>query len=206
MGADDPPRAAVPSPWRTIWFSPRITIRQLNEADVRPSWVPVMVLAVPVLLLNFIQSIRSTPSIADTPTSTVILTFSKYELFNLVAAPFVLAFLGHWLGGIAPTGRLWRAVVWSHIPVAAASAFWMPVVLIFGRRVLLEALTGPLVSVSDFATELAIFWGFVLLVAMVAEAQRFSLGRAITCLIGLSLAFFLYMAAAIQIERFVGLR
>jgi hypothetical protein len=61
MCADDPPRAAVPTPWRTIWFSPRITIRRLIEADVRSSWVPVIVLAVTVLLLEFVQSIRSTP-------------------------------------------------------------------------------------------------------------------------------------------------
>ena len=35
-----------PHPWRTMWFSPRITVRGILDVADRPSWMPVAVLAV----------------------------------------------------------------------------------------------------------------------------------------------------------------
>ena len=178
MGADDPPRPTVPSPWRTIWFSPRITIRQLIDADVRPSWVPVIVLALPALMLDYLDTFWSKPSHEDYPISQAVFFFVTGHIFYLVVGPFLLAFVGRWRGGSTSAGCIRQAIIWSYLPVAAASAFCiaaasalcLPVLLIFGRRVF-EALIGPFVSVADFAIVSAALWGYVIVVGMLAEVR-----------------------------------
>jgi hypothetical protein len=206
MGADVTDRAAVQSPWLTIWFSPRISIRRLIEGDVRASWLPVMVLALPAVMLHSIQSLRSTPSLADTPVSLAIFVFIKFEFFILVVGPFLLALVGRWLGGYAGVGSIWQALVWSHAPVAVSGVLWIPVVLVFGNTVFLEALSGPLPSLAIFATQLASLWSSLLVLGMVAEVQRFSLGRAIISYIPFYIALILFVGAMGHVERFVGLR
>jgi hypothetical protein len=212
MGADDPPRAALPSPWRTIWFSPRITIRQLIEADVRPSWVPVLVLALPALLLEYIDTFRSNPANATYSISKSLFFFVTAHFLFLVVNPFVLAFVGRWRGGSASASCIRQAILWSYLPVAAAgafwiagaSAFWMPVALLFDRRVL-EALTGPFLSLADATIVLAALWGWVIMVGMLAEVQRCSLYRVIDSLFALYLANLLFLLATYASARLVGL-
>jgi hypothetical protein len=178
----------------------------LIAADVRPSWVPVIVLTLPAFILAPLQSALPNPSLADTTISFYVLASSKMLFYYLVVSPFLLALVGRWLGGHADAGLIRQVVAWSMVPVAVASAFWIPIVLLVGRRVLTEALTGPLPAVTDFAAAVCGAWSDVVYVGMLAEVQRFSLGRAIISLIVQYLGMLVSWAATIQIERFVGLR
>jgi hypothetical protein len=43
------------APWRTIWFSPRRTMRRIVDSDARPNWVAVVALAAPAQAVAALQ-------------------------------------------------------------------------------------------------------------------------------------------------------
>jgi hypothetical protein len=202
---NDPPRPQFPSPWRTIWLSPRSTGRRLLETDNWREWLPVIVFAAPASFLSVVQSARLNPALANVPPAEFVWTWAKFEFYTLVLSPFVLAAIGRLLKGTASARRIRPIVMWAHLPVAVASAFWIPVVLSAGTAVLHEARGGWTVELARFASQSAGLWSSVVLIIMLAEAEAFSVGRAIVAYIGQWCGVVLYVTAVNALLRGVGL-
>ena len=182
----------TPNPWRTIWLSPRITIRRLLEADVRPGWVPVVALTALASAFAATQVDPDSGTFSFARSMMPVILGIAQVIFGVVIGPFLLAFVGGWLGGEADPADIREAVAWSYVPVAVATVAWLPLLLAYGSRAFTADLSPatpaqwaalPALLVL-FATNL---WSLVLLVATLAEVQRFSIAKAIACLIILSI-------------------
>jgi hypothetical protein len=95
----DAPELTAPNPWRTMWFSPRWTIRRIVDAEVRPSWVPVVALAI---LNGAIRSLQLEPkdnSFSAAQSFYPVVIGGAQFVFAIVVGPILLAVVGGWLGG-----------------------------------------------------------------------------------------------------------
>jgi len=185
------PTAIEQSPWRTIWFSPRITIRRLLDAENRPSWIPVVALTAISSALTAIQ--LDPEGTISVPGSTMPVIIGVLQLvFGVLIGPFLLAFTGGWLGGEADPADIRQAVAWSYVPTAVSSVLWIPVLLAFGYRafgtdVSPESGLEWLGMAALLLMTVAYFWSVPLLVATLAEVQRFSFVKAIVSLVILTI-------------------
>ena len=184
----------APRPWRTIWFSPRRTIRALVDADVRPSWVPVVALAVLHQVLASILGVMAPDGTISSARATMPAIIGGLQvIFGVLVGPFILAFTGGWFGGDADPDEIRQSVAWSYAPVAVATIF---PVLIFALNTSLprESIAAGEVTASGIGVALILLgsivvyfavlvWAVVLQVATLAEVQRFSILRAIGSLL-----------------------
>lgn len=188
MDADTPLVASSLNPWRTIWFSPRRTIRRIVDAEVRPSWVPVIALAAlhQAILSLEIDPAEGTLSLAR---SAVPVTVSVLQLiFGVLVGPFLLAFVGGWLGGEADPAEIRQSAAWSHLPLAVSTACWIPIVAVYGWNTLgqnfaPDAAHQWLILVVGLLMFAAMVWTIVLQIVTLAEVQRFSIVRALASII-----------------------
>jgi len=172
--------AAPPqSPWRTIWFSPRRTIRRIVDAEVRPTWWPVVALSAlgqAVAALAFDPDGSLSLSNSFMPVTIGI----AQAIFGVLVGPFLLAFVGGWLGGDADPADIRQAVVWGNVPFAVAAVGWIPLALWFKGSLSNPDAEIPLAVVPVMlALGIAAEWSVVTQIVALAEVQRFSVWRAI---------------------------
>src|SRR5687768_14341988 len=93
--------AVTARPWRTIWFSPRRTMRELLASDVRPAWTLVVSLAALHGALATLAGLaaRGELSVGQAAMPTIIGVLQVF--FGVLIGPFLLAFSGGWFGGQA---------------------------------------------------------------------------------------------------------
>ena len=105
---------------------------------------------------------------------------SAGTIFGVLIGPFILAFVGGWLGGNADPAEIRQAVAWSYAPFAVAGLCWMPVAILYRDRSSDMPVTLlPLV----LAALIGALWSLVTQVAMLAEVQQFSILRAIASIV-----------------------
>jgi hypothetical protein len=185
--------AAFPRPWRTIWFSPRRTIRALLDAEVRPSLVPVVALAALHQALAAILNVMGPDGTVLASRATMPVAVGVLQLvFGVLVGPFILAFTGGWFGGEADPGEIRQSVAWSYAPLAIANIVLVPM-LALSAAIRQDGLAGVETGASQLGAALmllgtvalyfvALGWAIALQVATLAEVQRFSILRAIASL------------------------
>jgi hypothetical protein len=181
-----------------MWLSPRVTIRRIVEAEIRPSWIPILALLVVGEVLGSSQVEPGTWAIAADTYGPIGLNLFRLA-FGLLVGPFLLALVGGWFGGEAYPEDLREAIVWSSLPAAVAALFWIPLVFAFGTRALGGEIepTSPLQWIAVLALvgmAGAYLWSMVLHVLTVAELQRFSILKASVCFVILLLPLLLITA------------
>lgn len=180
-----PPPAPQRSPWRTIWFSPRRTIRRIVDSDARPSWVPVVALAALTQGFMSLQLDPNDGTLSLSRSAMPVMIGVLQLVFGVLVGPFLLAFVGSWFGGDADPTEIRQAVAWSYVPVAVAAVCVIPPLLFGGPAGPDDTPQTPLqwiALVSVLAIGLASLWAFVLEVITLAEVQRFSIIRALACI------------------------
>ena len=104
-------------------------------------------------------------------------------VFSVLVGPFLLAFVGNWLGGEADPSDIRQAVAWSYAPFAVVGLVWVPIIMAYGG-----VPTAPVgeeepilwgLALAGLAVLTAALWTLWLEVVMLAEAQRFSIWRAV---------------------------
>ena len=190
METEAPHAPPIPRPWRTIWFSPRRTIRAIVEAEVRPSWVPVVALAALHQVLAAILGAMGPDGTITTARATMPAVVGGLQMiFGVLVGPFILAFTSGWFGGQADPDDIRQSVAWSYAPLAVATIFLMPI-LAASTSLRQADIAGNVMTASQIGAALialgalvlyfaAIAWALVLQVVTLAEVQRFSILRAI---------------------------
>jgi hypothetical protein len=111
------------------------------------------------------------------------------SVFGIVVGPILLAVVGGWLGGQADATGIRQAVAWSYVPCAAATVFWIPILLVLGANAFRQdfmpagAVEWLAMLLLIVALPVPIVWTLVLSVITLAEVQRFSIVRTIASMI-----------------------
>ena len=179
-----------------MWFAPRVTVRRLIETQERPSWVPVVALAGVSQGFGWVTNHPQFASRGGVETVAAFALFfgAAALVYSVLVRPFMLAFVGGWLGGDGDPVDIRQAMAWSLVPQALAAPLWFLLLAAYGRKAFnpqdLSLMALPLLLLITMAT----FWTVTLQVAGLAEALRFSIWRALLSLIILSLPLLLFAA------------
>ena len=184
--------AEVPAelnPWRTIWFSPRVTVRYLIDAEEPPGWVPVFALGTIGSLLDTVNSWWHASA------GQLFQNLALAMLFGILGiwlSPVFMAFYGRRRGGVGRSSQIRVAYAWSSVPIVVGAVGWAPLWLAGGVGYEMNApgdssqLVLDLIHLGILAT---FVWNLVILVAGLAEIHRFSVWRAIETVIVMIVAF-----------------
>ena len=175
-------------PWRTIWFSPRRTMRELLASEVRPGWTLVVGLAALHGALATLGGLAAKGELSFTMAAMPTIIGVLQVVFGMLIGPFLLAFSGGWFGGQADPEEIRQSLAWSYAPFAVTAVCWIPVMLAGGGPVAPGQVDAPsasmlLKALLLFAVTLvyvaALLWTFVLQVITLAEVQHFSVPRSL---------------------------
>lgn len=169
-------------PFKTIWTSPRVTVRRIIA--VNPD-MHVLLLACLAGIGNTLNR-ASTRNAGDEMPLLVILLLSVVlgplgGLFSLYVGAALLRLTGRWIGGTGIAHHLRTAMAWAYVPSVAALVLWVPLILLLGDDMFTEATprldAQPLLWIPFLAMVLvgmvAGFWTLVLLCNTIAEVQGF---------------------------------
>lgn len=184
MQPEPRPASPTPSPWRTIWLSPRQTIRGVVSANVRPSLVPVVGIAFIAVLLNAANTALSSPPLWRSLLRGGAIAFCVMTGY-IAFGPVLLAWHGRWRNGVGGRREIRQALAWGYAPIAASVICWLPLwIATNGSAYDYDIRLPPILRLLTLPPFLAAnllgpIWSFGLTVVMLAEVQRFSVWRAI---------------------------
>jgi hypothetical protein len=179
-----------------MWFAPRVTVRRLIEAQEGPSWVPVVALAAVNQGFAWVQNHPQFASRGGVETVAAFALFfgAVMLLYSVLVGPFMLAFIGGWLGGDGDPVDIRQAMAWSLVRQALAAPLWILLLAAYGRKAFHPQDLPPMALPLLLLITMAAFWTLPLQVAGLAEALRFSIWRALLSILILSLPLFLFGA------------
>ena len=167
-----------------MWLAPRETVRRIIDAEERPSWYPVVALASMSQGLLWLQgNPRVVLEGSAAAAAGMALFFGALMLvYSVIVGPFLLAIVGGWLGGEGDASDVRQAIAWSLVPQAAAVIVWIVMLAVFGRLVFTP--DPPVYTAPSFlAIAVLGVWTFVLQVAVLSAALRFSIWRALLLIV-----------------------
>ncbi len=174
-------------PWLTIWIAPRSTMREILDRDPKHLFLTLCMLG------GFEKLIWASFNTHFGDLSTVAFIFVNAAIFGpplAIARVFLqsafLTWTGRLIGGKGSHAEVRSAIVWSGIPEIATIIYWFLAVATFGSE-LFSSVT-PVIDKSAYLTVqyfglyavigIFTFWGIVLYLICLAEAQRFTVWKA----------------------------
>lgn len=175
---------ARPNPWRTIWFSPRRTIREVNAADYPPTWAPVIGLSYVASALEAGNTWWATGDPVGGSTARALVIMLSVTLVSVWAGPLIVAAYGRWRGYAGTSTQIRAALVWSFLPTAVSGLFWLPIWIANDWRPMRD--DAPIQNVGESlavllygVTLLAPLWSLLLGYLTLAEVQQVSWSHAL---------------------------
>ena len=172
-----------PSPLKTIWYEPRVTIRRILEDNPLPS----SILLASLTGINGVLDELSNRNLGDEHSLPIILLAAVIigPIAGLIAIwifSFILKWSGNPLGGTGDIKRIAAALAWSSLPGLIGLIFWAPQLYLFGSEMFREEMpaleTKPYLLAAiigfDGLSVVFSFWGMIMLCFMLAEAQHFA--------------------------------
>ncbi len=176
------------SPWVTIWFEPRETMRQIMNTGLGQGFILLSAIYGLPLAFNLIQSFAFSvlvPLWAILIGSLVLCTF--LGMIGIYVASWLLELTGAWIGGKANFMQIRSAVAWSNVPTVVTILMWILLLGVFGGQVFdrefaqtqfIGYQAGILFLVMLVEMVVSV-WGFIILLNTLAEVQGFSVWRAL---------------------------
>lgn len=180
----------IKSPYLSIWFHPRKTIRYILDTD------PEKHVTLIAMLLGILTAFdkASDQALADTYPgpfwSLIVLCVVIGLLFGpirLYIYAVVFKWVGSLFGGVATRQEMKTTFAWSFFPMLFALPIWFLIIRMLGRDLFSE--TGTLIDTNPLiafiflicyvALFLLNFWAVILLVINLSEAHRFSIWKGI---------------------------
>ena len=176
------------NPWVSIWTRPRETIERIVETDPEKHVVALAALGGVVQAL----SQASDHNLGDRVGLLVILAMvliagSIGGVIGVYLSAVLLRWTGKWIGGNASTVNLRAAVAWGYLPMIAAGALWIPMVLLLGREAFASQTprldqSGSLalaVLIIGVLMIIAAVWTTVVMLKAIGQVQGFSAWKAL---------------------------
>jgi hypothetical protein len=178
----DFPESSGPGPFRTIWSSPRETIRRIVATD------PELHVTLLICLAGIGESLdRASKNYAgDKIPFEIILAFACIlgplgGLFGVWIYSHLIRISGKWIGGLGDYEEIKAAIAWASVPNVAGLVLWIPLLLISGNESFTEdannlvANTYLAIAVLLLAIVQLILgiWSLVLLCNTIAEVQDY---------------------------------
>jgi hypothetical protein len=169
-------------PFRSIWTSPRLTIRKIvsTHPELHVLWL--------ICLAGVGETLdrASMRNSGDEMPLAAILAMACVlgplgGLFGLWIGSHLIRWTGTWIGGTAPREHIKSAMAWASVPSVLALTLWIPQLVLFGADNFTSAtpkldatplLWIPFLAIAPVETVIGI-WGLVLLCNTIAEVQGF---------------------------------
>lgn len=178
----DSPESSGPGPFRTIWSSPRETIRRIVATD------PELHVTLLICLAGIGESLNraSNRNAGDQLPLGAILALACIlgplgGLFGVWIYSHLIRISGKWIGGLGDYEEIKAAIAWASVPNVVGLVLWIPLLLITGKETFTEHAPN-LVANSNLAiatlllaiVQLALgIWSLVLLCNTIAEVQDY---------------------------------
>jgi hypothetical protein len=164
------------SPWITIWFQPRHTLRKQLLQDPQYALIFLAVLGGLLNGYGWIYYSWQAYPFADTLQRFNLVLASLcagvlYMVMYLYLFGWLYSWTGSWIGGQGDFTRCKCAVGWSFYPFIVSSCFALIQVT--------EQFPPNIQTALGMITFILSIWAIVILFALIAEAHQFSVGKAI---------------------------
>ena len=174
-------------PWVSMWTHPRMTIRHINEYNVRYRFLVLSTLYGWPAALQIAQSFgfsQSMPLLGILLSTLVVAPF--IGMFWFYAVSGLLFWIGKWFGGVASFLSVRSAVSWSNITSLVFLAIWAGLILTFRESLFLRDFAETIINRFQAVTllimssvQIVFFcWTVVLFLQSLAEVQGFSVWKA----------------------------
>jgi hypothetical protein len=172
--------ADTPSPWISIWFKPRYSIRRILDSG---NFGPYMLLAA-VGGIDLVLYKLSEKTYADLPISTAlgmaIIIGPIGGLISIYLWGWLLPWSGRWLKGTATAREMRVALGWAQVPAIVSLFFWGVDLTVHGDHAFSNSVEPTTLSiVLGLLSTILILWQFFIHIKLIAEVQKFSAIRAI---------------------------
>lgn len=169
-------------PFRSIWTSPRLTIRKIVSINPELHVLWLICLAG----VGHTLDRASMRNAGDEMPLAAILAMACVMgplggLFGLWIGLHLIRWTGTWIGGTAPREHIKSAIAWASVPSVFALTLWIPQLVLFGDDNFTAAtpkldaahlLWIPFIAIALVEIVIGI-WGIVLLCNTIAEVQGF---------------------------------
>lgn len=182
------------NPWYSLWFRPRKTIRQLLDTAYDEKTLHKLVAVAGICsVINSCES-KSIGDILGTGYTTMVIVV----LMALVLGPIggyiglyiesgLISWTGKWIGGQGSDKDIRTAIAWSNVPLIWGLILIVLELILFGNEMFTKAtpnidsniFLGLLFALFMMADFIIAIWYLCIGIACLAEAQRFSVWRAI---------------------------
>ena len=179
---------SVLNPWRSIWFSPRQTVRALINADDPPSWVPAFLVFLIGSWLERVNLLWAQGHLR-LPLAVVRATVLRFALHCAVfwATAWFLGVYGRRQRGVGTAKNLRLALGWSCAPFLPYLLAWGPIWILSGGPLYAEAdvqsIGWAVAWLLYLLVSIAWVWMPILMVVTVAEVHRFPVWQSIESLV-----------------------
>jgi hypothetical protein len=185
FGAENLPPVLAPNPFRTIWFQPRRTMREILAEDPRRNVIMLFLVAGAASSLER----ASDQSAAEGGPMGVIIAFSltvgpaMVLLLNWILS-HTISWTGEWMGGRAEPVAVRAAMAWGYFPTACTLPLWFLLIGLTGNQMFLKEPAifdeddpelGPLLGVLAVLLVMLVLriWSFVTMCHTTAEVQGY---------------------------------
>jgi hypothetical protein len=176
------------NPWLSIWLNPKPTIRAIVNYDPKHRFILLAIIYGLPMALNFAQSssmIESIPLWAILLAAAVISPF--IGALGITVSSLLLTWTGKWIGGRGNFDKVRAAVAWSNVPNLVTVFLWGALVITFGSQAFARGFTestfvgyqSGVIFIVFLMESIISIWGFIILLRMLGEVQRFSTWKAL---------------------------
>jgi len=190
------PVADLVTPWFTIWFSPRATIRKIVEADPRRFAVGIAWIAGALAALDLEMQFNSGQASPNMPDFVINWLGSIGSLglaglaFSLgvmgVIMLYLLGFLYRWsggvLGGTAKAVEVRAALAWTQAPAIYVTILGVAIAILIPEAAARQPGAPPTIPWWSLVRIPLGFWVFAISLKTLGEVHRFSAWRALTAM------------------------
>lgn len=176
------------NPWLTMWVQPRKTVRMIIDRNPRFRFFILSAIYGFPMALNFAQNLSLGASI---PLWAIIvgalIVSTVLGIIGISVGTWLLQFTGRWIGGKGDFLSIRAAVAWSNVPGIATILMWLVLIGMFGSMLFntqfsnaqFYGVQAGVVFIVFLVQVVASVWGFILLLQGLAEAQGFSVWKAL---------------------------
>ncbi len=176
------------NPWLSIWIEPRKTIRTIIDTNPKSHFVLLSAAYGLPIVLNFAQSFSlgtTLPLWAILIASLILCVF--VGMIGISVSAWLLKVTGRWIGGKGNFQEIRAAVAWSNVPSFVSIFMWAVLIIVFGMQVFNREFAemtfvgyqAGVVFLIFLVQTVVSIWGFIILLKVLGEAQKFSAWRAL---------------------------